>query len=177
MKKVVLSALLAAFLAGCGGASYKSLDAAVAKGKLAEIEKLSRALDLNAAYGKHQLTPLMTSVVRKKTNSLNKLLALGADPNAANEFGETALLYAVAYKNAAMVKALLNAGADKDAVASGGKFAGKSIYDVAVSRNNSQIVQMLAPAAAQQSQVAVQPQAPQATARQHKKASSGDDWR
>lgn len=67
------------------------------------------------------------------------LLAAGADPNAKDHFGQTALME-TAYRNVAIVKELLQAGADPNLQDDRGKTA---LRNAAIHKKNKEIVQAL----------------------------------
>jgi len=56
---------------------------------------LAERCDLEAKKGSHGRTPLLSAAAAGKLDSLNTLLALGADPGATDERGETALMLCV----------------------------------------------------------------------------------
>jgi ankyrin repeat protein len=87
---------------------------ALRSGDRTTFEKLLRD-DADAAKlkGSHGSTPLMYAAVYGDTDSVRLLLAAGADPNARNEAGATALLWAV--DDLDKTRLLLKAGADANA--------------------------------------------------------------
>ena len=73
--------------------------------------------DVNAVSEKHDnVTPLITAVRERRPQAVSILLAAGAQPDAVNSKGRTALTFAVGNRdekeNLEMAEALLKAGAD-----------------------------------------------------------------
>jgi len=66
------------------------------------------------------------------------LLDEGADVNAREKFGNTALAEATYYGHIAVIKELLARGADINAIGEGG-----TALDIAVNRNNSAVAELL----------------------------------
>ncbi|HEX7139124.1 MAG TPA: ankyrin repeat domain-containing protein [Vicinamibacterales bacterium] len=66
-------------------------------------------------------TPLMTAALYRDASLVKRLLASGADPNARNRAGATALMWAV--PDVAKIQLLLDAGADVDARSEEGRSA------------------------------------------------------
>jgi ankyrin repeat protein len=71
--------------------------------------------------GAHGITPLMTATLYGDVITMQALLALGADVNAANEAGATALMWAVS--DLAKTQLLIDRGADVDARSRDGRTA------------------------------------------------------
>jgi ankyrin repeat protein len=94
-----------------------ALSLACVNGDTAMIEKLLKAgADANAA-GNEGETPLMTIARTGNVDAAKALLAHGAKVDARESWhGETALMWAAAQKHPAMVKELIVAGADVNAV-------------------------------------------------------------
>ncbi|MDR3719932.1 MAG: ankyrin repeat domain-containing protein [Bryobacteraceae bacterium] len=89
---------------------------AVEKQDIAALEGMARAgLDVNRP-GKHGMTLLIWSLNGQKKRSLEKLLALRADPNAKLESGDTAVAFAAAAKDIGMLRLLLDHGGDPNAL-------------------------------------------------------------
>lgn len=61
--------------------------------------------------GGFKSTPLHIAAYRERPNEVRLLLAAGADPNAAGEYGETPLQVAITCRNKEIMGQLLNAGA------------------------------------------------------------------
>ena len=80
--------------------------------------------------------PLCSPVVNGDIAEVKRLLDSGANPNAANIYGDTALLYAANYGHAEIVKMLLSAGANPNAVGDNG-------YTALILTKNAEVVKML----------------------------------
>lgn len=70
---------------------------------------------LDAVWAKPGVTPLMRAAARNNVFEVRRLLALGADPNAADASGWTALMYAAGLAQNNVVTELRRAGAKLDA--------------------------------------------------------------
>lgn len=82
---------------------------------LAEYQELpefqgSRLTSVNQRGG-FMSRPLHIAVYRERANEVGLLLAAGADPNAAGEYGETPLQVAITCRNKQIIEQLLQAGA------------------------------------------------------------------
>ena len=82
--------------------------------------------------------PLFLAAGEGKLEVVRYLLDEGADANAREEFGNTALAEAAYYGHLAVVKELLLRGADINAVGDGG-----TALDIAISRNNTAVADLL----------------------------------
>ncbi len=83
---------------------------------IAAVRRLIEAgasLNPERVKDEHPESPLMLAAAR--TDAIRALLEAGADPDRRNDFGKTALMYAVAQRNASAVRALLQAGASANA--------------------------------------------------------------
>ena len=84
-----------------------------------DLEHLKSALEADPEavvrrQGPGQLTPLMMASFSGHVLSVSCLLNAGADPNAANDGGETALMFAASARWPDVVRVLVAAGADVD---------------------------------------------------------------
>jgi ankyrin repeat protein len=84
-------------------------------GNAAQLEAwLEDGYDINAQSNTGK-SALLASVCGKKTSTALRLLALGANPNLANNDRAAPLVFAVASSNALLVRGLLACGADVNA--------------------------------------------------------------
>jgi ankyrin repeat protein len=81
---------------------------------------LDKGFDINTTGGRYNMTPLILAAWRGNTSLVRLLIKRGANVNAQDIGGRTALMYA---SNKVMVKALLDAGADKTIRSNDGKTA------------------------------------------------------
>ncbi len=65
--------------------------------------------------GKHESRESLLMLAATRADVIDALLAAGADPNRRNEFGKTALMYAVQERNLPGVRRLIQGGADVNA--------------------------------------------------------------
>jgi ankyrin repeat protein len=93
--------------------------------------------DLN--YVSPNGTALMACVVKNELDFAEKLLKKGANPDLTDGNGMTALMLAVQFKNAAMVKLLLSFKAKKELKCQQNKTA----FEYAVFSNNEEIINLL----------------------------------
>lgn len=86
-------------------------------GNIKKIEKmLKKGIDANINIGGDWIYPvIMSSYGSGKQKVVELLLKYGADPNACDHYGRTALHYCVEYDHPQIVKMLLEAGADVNA--------------------------------------------------------------
>jgi cytohesin len=95
-------------------------------------------------------TALHVAVNRQMPVAVQRLLKLGANPNAANEHGVTPLLIAVQDDRGGMTQLLLQGGADPTQIAKGdASFDGKTPLHVAAERNNHVAIRLMLTASAQ----------------------------
>ncbi len=80
------------------------------------MEALNAGADVNASSHNNKSTPLIIASQFGHLDLVNLLLERGADVNAKNGSGNTALHLAILYNSSDVVMALINAGADIDAV-------------------------------------------------------------
>jgi ankyrin repeat protein len=94
---------------------------ACANGSKAAVDVLLEAkANVNAARPTGE-TPLMTAARSGNADIVRLLLTAGADPKAvSNDYKQNALMWAIAERHVAVVRALLNHGADLSARSSGG---------------------------------------------------------
>jgi ankyrin repeat protein len=82
--------------------------------------------------------PLFLAASEGRLDVVRYLLDEGADVNARENFGNTALAEATYYGHIAVIKELLARGADINAIGEGG-----TALDIAVNRNNSAVADLL----------------------------------
>jgi ankyrin repeat protein len=82
--------------------------------------------------------PLFIAAGEGRSDVVRYLLAEGAEVNAREKLGDTALIEAAYYGHVALVKELLAHGADINAIGSDG-----TALDIAVNRNNSAVADLL----------------------------------
>ena len=80
------------------------------------MEALNAGADVNTSSHNNKSTPLIIASQFGNLNLVNLLLERGADVNAKNGSGNTALHLAILYNSSDVIMALINAGADIDAV-------------------------------------------------------------
>jgi uncharacterized protein len=76
---------------------------------------IARKADLNAPNARTGLRPLMEAIQAQNDSALERLLRAGADPNATDHSGETALHVAAHTNRAGYTRRVLEAGADPNA--------------------------------------------------------------
>lgn len=82
--------------------------------------------------------PLSIAAGEGRSDVVRYLLAEGADVNARERLGETALTEAAYYGHANLVKELLSHGADVNAIGTDG-----TALDIALNRNNAAVAELL----------------------------------
>ncbi|RXR24078.1 MULTISPECIES: ankyrin repeat domain-containing protein [Flavobacterium] len=93
------------------------------------------AINYNSPMG----SALMAATVKGNLELVNLLLTHQADPNLADDQGNTALIYAAMFQNVEIVKLLLSHGAHRDAKDEKGQTA----FEHAVKTGNEQLIQLL----------------------------------
>jgi ankyrin repeat protein len=126
--------------------SNPSLVAYALSGKQTAVIKLlvEFGLDVNLPFNGPREVPLMHAVSNKIDDLVGYLLEIGADPNARDEFGGTALKRAAAGGEVRYVQSLLNHGANLSAVDNHGADAMQS----AARGNRVEVLQFLRDAGA-----------------------------
>ena len=93
-------------------------------GDIPGVEKLlASGMNINAAEAYHSMGALHTAVANGQIRLVNKLLMMGANPNAVDQRGVTPLILAVHYSNGEVVKLLLQANANTNTVPHSGPTA------------------------------------------------------
>lgn len=93
------------------------------------------AINYNSPMG----SALMAASVKGNLELVALLLTHQADPNLADDQGNTALIYAAMFQNVEIVKLLLSHGAHRDAKGENGQTA----FEHAVKTGNEQLIQLL----------------------------------
>lgn len=93
------------------------------------------AINYNSPMG----SALMAATVNGNLELVTELLVHHADPNLADDQGNTALIYAAMFQNVEIVKLLLSHGAHRDAKDEKGQTA----FEHAVKTGNEQLIQLL----------------------------------
>lgn len=84
-------------------------------------------------------TPLIVAAERNASYLVNVYLTLGANINAQNNMGETAIMHALLTKNYGLIQELINQNADVNIT----KFDGTSLLDIAKELGNTVIIKMI----------------------------------
>ncbi len=111
--------------------------------QLAHIDRLvQQGVNVNCRTGEHKWTPLLMAGTKP---AAKKLLELGADVNASNAHGHTALMLVLIQnfrkqEYIARIKLLLNYGADVSITDN----IGKTAYDYAIERPDMDAAELLA---------------------------------
>lgn len=95
------------------------------------------------------LPVLFKAIIKKDSKKVADLIAKGVDVNQKNEYGYTPLMWAVIYPNNEIIKQLLNAKADANAVISFGKTE-VSVLQLAIRNNHPEIAELLKQAGAEE---------------------------
>src|SRR3954467_1198709 len=114
MKNLLVLLAAVVFPNGCTGPHTTTpvIDA-VRAGNTAELERLlSAGADANQRAGVNDWTPLMHAIHKGQTKSVRVLLRHGADVHALTAHRSNALIMAAGYGYEAIVRLLLDAGAD-----------------------------------------------------------------
>src|SRR6476646_2256525 len=110
---------------------------AIRENNLPALRSLLKSADPNTR-DKRGTTPLMYAAASGSIDSVRALLAAGADVNAANDFGATALMWGIT--DAEKVRALLAAGAD---IRAKSKMGRTPLYLAAANDGSSATVKLL----------------------------------
>ena len=81
----------------------------------------------------------MAATVKGKVELVKTLLDYKADPNLADDQGNTALIYAVQFQNSSIIKLLLAHGAQRDAKDA----KGQTVFEYAVKTGNEAIINLI----------------------------------
>lgn len=92
-------------------------------------------VNYNSSYG----SALMAATVKGKVELVKTLLDYKADPNLADDQGNTALIYAVQFQNSSIIKLLLAHGAQRDAKDA----KGQTVFEYAVKTGNEAIINLI----------------------------------
>ncbi len=93
---------------------HQSIEHAIALGDAEDLQRyLANDPELLNKPGRGSYTPLHQSILRKKTELVTILLALGADPNVTTKSKQTALHVAISRSDIEASKATIAAGADR----------------------------------------------------------------
>ena len=118
--------------------------AAIQQGAVDELERLQAAGADVDAKDEHGQTGLMIAAVAGRGAVVEWLIRQTADLNHTAKYGLSALMLAVINGRADVVRLLVRAGADPERQGSGAPgFAGKTALDLAVARDESEIVDIL----------------------------------
>ena len=131
---LTLSALLAARAAGLDDSLY----AAIRTNDLNRLRSLAKDSAAANTRDEHGVTPLMEAAAAGSLDAMKLLLDKGADPNAVNMFGSTALLWSAT--DLAKVRLLLDHHAGVKAVSKQGRTA---LQVAAMSDHSAEIVRLL----------------------------------
>jgi ankyrin repeat protein len=124
-------------------ADYEKLYAAIRADDLHGLKILLRPEVNPDAADSREITPLMSASAVGSVDSMKTLIAYGADVNATNAFGSTALMWSAS--DAKKVKLLLDCGADVNKTSKAGRTA---LMVAALSNPSASIVRMLLAAGA-----------------------------
>ena len=141
MRRIVVGLILctAALSAQDSGSVSDSFYAAIRANDLAKLDAmLAGGADPNVADPRGGATPLMYAAVVGSVDAMTRLVDKGADVNAANSAGATALMWAAS--DVAKVRLLLDRGADAKAVS---KFGRTPLALAALNDGSADVVRLL----------------------------------
>lgn len=130
--------LAVACLAAGADESYDKLYSAIRGNDLRQIKALLDGGVSAGAAGPDGITPLMAAAETGSVEAMKMLIERGADVNAKNSYGSTALIWSVS--DAKKVRILLDSGADVDVAARSGRTA---LIVAAFANPSAEVVGML----------------------------------